>query len=252
MEIVNPNPGLLREWLKKHYNHLEELENLCQELSPLDIKIYSLTGQDLNSKARNLADFIINRNLLQDYYSHLEKTDPRLAKIFFEEFSKESRSNYFTTSENPKVSEPKLITNGQSLSSYEYDVVFSFAGEEREYAEELAEILQTKGIKVFYDKYEKAKLWGKDLYQYLQSVYKDKGLYCVVFISEAYSEKKWTKHELKQIQARAFQQDAEYILPLILDDTEIPGINKTIGYVDRRLDSCEEVANLLEQKLNKT
>ena len=37
---------------------------------------------------------------------------------------------------------------------YYYDVVLSFAGEDREYVEECADILTALGIKVFYDSYE--------------------------------------------------------------------------------------------------
>ena len=36
----------------------------------------------------------------------------------------------------------------------EYDVALSFAGENREYVEEVATVLRASGIKVFYDKFE--------------------------------------------------------------------------------------------------
>ena len=48
-----------------------------------------------------------------------------------------------------------------------YDVALSFAGEDRIHAVALAEILSRRGVKVFYDKYEKSTLWGKDLYTHL-------------------------------------------------------------------------------------
>ena len=50
---------------------------------------------------------------------------------------------------------------------FEYDVVLSFAGEDREYVDFIANELKAKGVRVFYDKFETVKLWGKDLYQYL-------------------------------------------------------------------------------------
>jgi hypothetical protein len=134
-------------------------------------------------------------------------------------------------------------------SQYEYQVALSFAGEDRAYAEELAEILSSKNISVFYDKYEKAQLWGKDLYQHLQKVYRDMAQFCVVFLSNSYAEKLWTKHELKQAQTRAFKESEEYILPIKIDSTEIPGINETIGYIDLREDNISTVADLILQKL---
>ena len=65
-----------------------------------------------------------------------------------------------------------------------YDVALSFAGEDRKYAEELAELLQSGGYSSFYDKYERTRLWGKDLYQHLSSVYKVQARYCVMFLSQ--------------------------------------------------------------------
>lgn len=47
--------------------------------------------------------------------------------------------------------------------NYEFDVVLSFAGEDRQYVKEVAKHLQDKEIRVFYDKYEVVSLWGKDL-----------------------------------------------------------------------------------------
>lgn len=57
---------------------------------------------------------------------------------------------------------------------YEYDVALSFAGEDRVFVEECAEILRSLNINVFYDDYEKEILWGKNLYSYLADVYKNK------------------------------------------------------------------------------
>jgi hypothetical protein len=79
---------------------------------------------------------------------------------------------------------------------FQYDVALSFAGEDRSVAEALAQALRDSGARVFYDRYEQATLWGKDLYQHLQTVYRDTARYCVVFVSAAYARKLWTRHEL--------------------------------------------------------
>lgn len=39
---------------------------------------------------------------------------------------------------------------------YEYDIGLSFAGEQRGYVEDFARDLQSRGVRVFYDDYEKA------------------------------------------------------------------------------------------------
>jgi len=135
---------------------------------------------------------------------------------------------------------------------FDYDVALSFAGEDRELAERLADGLKTTGLSVFYDKYEKADLWGKDLYQHLQKIYRDKSRFCVILISKHYAEKLWTKHELKQAQERAFKENSEYILPVRLDYTEIPGINDTTGYISIEETSAQEIVELIHAKLKKT
>ncbi len=136
-------------------------------------------------------------------------------------------------------------------NSYEYDVALSFAGENRDYVEEVANSLKRKGIKVFYDLYEEANLWGRNLYEYLSEIYKDKARYTVLFISGFYNQKLWTNHERVSMQARAFQESREYILPARFDDTEIPGILKTVGYINLQKKTPEELAILIEKKLSK-
>lgn len=137
----------------------------------------------------------------------------------------------------------------QTERAGDYDVCLSFAGEDRAYVEEVARMLVESGLRVFYDKYEQVTLWGKDLYQHLDKVYRSSAAYCVVFASSSYATKLWTKHELRSAQARAFQENREYILPVRFDDTEIPGILPTIGYIDLRQTSPQALAAFLVRKI---
>lgn len=134
---------------------------------------------------------------------------------------------------------------------FEYDVTLSFAGEDRNIVEPIAILLRYYKIKVFYDNFETSNLWGKDLYQYLQSIYRDKSLYCIIFCSRHYVSKAWTMHELRQAQERAFNNDHEYILPIRLDNSLIPGINSTTGYIEFSKYSTEQIVELIVQKCNK-
>lgn len=135
--------------------------------------------------------------------------------------------------------------------NFKYDVALSFAGEDRRWALELAQNLRAIDVKVFYDEFAKAEIWGKDLYEYLADVYSKHAQYCIMFLSENYARKAWTNHERKNAQARAFKENKEYILPLKIDDTIIPGINETIGYIDIRQTSIKEIVNLIGDKLGK-
>ena len=136
------------------------------------------------------------------------------------------------------------------MKERQYDVALSFAGEDRHHAKRLAELLDACGYSVFYDDFERAQLWGKDLYVDLSSVYRNLARYCVVFMSKHYAQKPWTNHERRSAQARAFEEDREYILPVRIDDTEIPGILPTDGYLDLRSMTIEEIYQALVKKLS--
>lgn len=137
-------------------------------------------------------------------------------------------------------------------TSFEYDVVLSFAGEDREFVEACVEVLRSLNINVFYDNYEKEVLLGKNLYSYLADIYQNRARFAVVFISKAYKEKRWTKHELEYITARKFQQNEEYLLPIRLDDTELNEIPLTTGYIQgvSPLDVAITIARKLDAHLD--
>jgi hypothetical protein len=133
--------------------------------------------------------------------------------------------------------------------SFTFDVALSFAGEDRGVVEEYAAILRQKKLRVFLDTDHEVDLWGSDLYVKLDDVYRTRALFCVMFLSRHYAKKRWTNHERQSAQARAFTENKEYILPVRLDDTEIPGIRETVGYVDMRKKSVEQLAELTVQKV---
>lgn len=137
------------------------------------------------------------------------------------------------------------------MNKHEYDIALSFAGEDRQAADELAAALTKNNVRVFYDEYEKGNLWGKDLYEHLSDVYKNKAEFCVMFLSEHYARKLWTNHERKAAQSRAFAENREYILPIRLDDTEIKGILPTVGYLSWQDETISSITQMIASKLGK-
>jgi len=131
---------------------------------------------------------------------------------------------------------------------YTYDVALSYASENREYVEEVATFLKEFGVRVFYDKFETVETWGKNLYDHLNDVYKNKAKYTMIFVSEAYAEKAWTNHERKAAQARAINESKEYILPARFDDIEVPGIDATVAHLDAKVFSAKDVAKSFLEK----
>jgi len=146
-----------------------------------------------------------------------------------------------------------LNEQGDAISAErEYDVAISFAGEDRGHAEAISELLRRKSVKVFYDEYKRADLWGKDLYEHLSFIYQKCAKFCVMLISQHYVEKNWTILERRAAQARAFEMRTEYILPIRLDDAEVPGILSTTGYIDLRNTDITHIARMIREKLAAT
>lgn len=139
------------------------------------------------------------------------------------------------------------------MASDKYHVAFSFAGEDRKFVEDTALLLRAQGVDVFYDKFEEATLWGKDLYEHLSDVYQNKAIFTVMFISEYYEKKVWATHERKSAQARALTQNQEYILPAFFGARmEVPGLLKTTGYISLKGKTPTKLAELIIEKLKDT
>jgi predicted Zn-dependent protease len=134
--------------------------------------------------------------------------------------------------------------------AFDYDVALSFAGEDRNCAEQIAQGLKRLNVKVFYDKFEQAKLWGRQLHIYLTDLYRLRARYCIIFVSENYKKKRWTNLELKAALARALKGNEDYILPIRLDNTEIAGILPTQCFLNWHEESVENIIQFVKEKLN--
>lgn len=136
---------------------------------------------------------------------------------------------------------------------YEYDVALSFAGEDRELVEQLMRRLQDRGVEVFYDLNESARLWGKDLEVELAEVYAREARYMVICISEHYPIKDWTRFELEIGRRAASKRPDEYLLPLRLVDPApaVVGLRQSIGFQSLlNREDVERVADLLVAKID--
>ncbi len=137
-----------------------------------------------------------------------------------------------------------------SIAVLDYDVAFSFAGEDRDYVRPIAEYLRDQGVRVFYDEFETAKLWGTELTESLLDIYQRKARFAVVFISANYVSKPWPRHEGRSALARALVEHTTYFLPVRLDDSELPGLRPTIAYIDASSKTPEQLASIIVEKLS--
>jgi len=131
-----------------------------------------------------------------------------------------------------------------------YHIAFSFADAQREIARQLATGVRDAGYDVFFDEFEKARLWGVDLSVALDDVYRKQSDFCLVIVSKEYLEREWTRHELRSAIARAVKEKGdEYILPVQVDAVELPGLVPTIGYVQFPAHDADQIVALLVEKL---
>src|SRR4029077_3544073 len=95
-------------------------------------------------------------------------------------------------------------------SGWQWDVALSFAGAQRDYVEQVAQALQARGVRCFYDADEQIDLWGKYLAEELPVIYSDKAAAVVVFLSAEYAARDWTRVERRAALNRAVRERREY------------------------------------------
>lgn len=165
----------------------------------------------------------------------------------------EFKSSYdFNTVYNANRS-PANFAETEGSRPAKYDVALSFAGEDRAFVEKVYEELIAHDALVFYDSDEKIAidLWAKDLIEELDEIYRKRSDYVVIFVSEHYARKEWTKLERKSALAKALGEKREYVLPAKFDDTELPGLLPTVAFIDLRKETPQTFARKILKKLGK-
>ncbi|MCY4160543.1 MAG: toll/interleukin-1 receptor domain-containing protein [Flavobacteriaceae bacterium] len=111
-----------------------------------------------------------------------------------------------------------------------YDVALSFAGEQRDYIEVIANFLLSSGMSVYYDIHSKNAHWGQSLTEITEYIYAKKSDCVVLFISKDYCSKKWPRLEAEH-SMKAMSENQIKILPIRFDDSILPGLDQDIQYL---------------------
>lgn len=139
--------------------------------------------------------------------------------------------------------------------NYQYHVAISFAGENRVFAEAVAEGLRSNGLEVFYDEFYPEKLWGEELPVKLGEIYSDSSQFCIMILTQHYLDKMWTNVERQHaIQRQIHEKGQAYILPIRLDGFagNVPGLPSTIGYLSFSSNQSDQVVEAFLRKIGKT
>ncbi len=139
-----------------------------------------------------------------------------------------------------------------SVSDYKYDVGISYATEDEEYVGRVIKLLKERyQLKVFFAPAEQGNMLGEDLLIYLNKVYNDECCYVVVFISEKYLSKEYTRQEASIIKLRQATEKQRFIIPVVFGSARLDWLSKDIVYLsaDKAVES--EVAYYINEKIKK-
>lgn len=130
-----------------------------------------------------------------------------------------------------------------------YHVALSFAGEQRDYVDEVARHLQSRSIGVFYDDFERVDLWGRSGAEAFHAVFAEESAYVVMFVSHSYVSKAWPNHERRSALSRMIREQREYILPVRFDDADVPGLPADTIYLSAHDYKAAQMATIIAEKL---
>ena len=114
------------------------------------------------------------------------------------------------------------VAAGSSITHFA--AVLSFAGADRTLAVELACALELKGIRVFYQGALHASQWTEEFHKPLSEIFERCANYYLMLVSEQYVTNEWTAHRRAELHARTLALGADYVLPIRIDDSELPGL----------------------------
>jgi hypothetical protein len=138
--------------------------------------------------------------------------------------------------------------------THDYDLAFSFAGENRDYVERTKIACERLGLKVFYDKDKNNEWWGKNFIREQRKVYGSKTRHFVPFISPAYFEKSIPSDEFESALMTAVERGDGYILPVIIGRPNIPAdrLHRHTHYLRAEKYTPEELAKEMYQRVKGT
>jgi hypothetical protein len=132
-----------------------------------------------------------------------------------------------------------------------YDIAVSFAGEQRDYVAQTVTACKALGLRVFYDKDKNNDWWGNSFIRDQRVVYSSRTRYFVPFISAEYLSKPIPMDEFSAAMMTAVKLGDGYILPVLMDDVEVPAelLHPHIGYLRSRDYTPSQLAEQIQQRV---
>jgi len=153
-----------------------------------------------------------------------------------------------------KASSPPRMSSSPSdpaLSSKRFRVAFSFAGEKREFVQQVAELLAERfgQAAILYDKYHEAEFARYDLGIYLPKFYREQSDLVVAVFSKDYDKKRWTGWEWMAIHAQLTKQEGSKVMLTRFDYANPEGLFENAAFAELDGRTAKEVATLILERL---
>ncbi|MBX9659125.1 MAG: TIR domain-containing protein [Nitrospiraceae bacterium] len=189
----------------------------------------------LQDKAASLADFFH----FQPETSVLSIEDPRLI--------------FYLKNLNWRVFAQEVGYSTQDFRG-DWDFALSFAGEQREIAKALADLIKAREVSIWYDYDDQHLILAENVEDYLAPIYRTEASYVIVLLGKDYPRKIWTKFESDNFKTR-FGENA--VIPISFSDAPA-GFFSVIGekgglflHVDGNVDAqLSEFADILCRRIS--
>jgi hypothetical protein len=147
---------------------------------------------------------------------------------------------------------PTGRTNQVDITTHQFDVGLSFAGETRPFVADVATGLDREigRRKYFYDDHHKAQLARPSVDVLLQDIYRNRCRLVVAFIGSEYERKDWCGLEFRVVREIVFKRQHDRVMYVRMDDGDVTGVLTTDGYVDAREHTPDEIARLIRERLD--
>ncbi|PHQ31382.1 toll/interleukin-1 receptor domain-containing protein, partial [Rhodopirellula bahusiensis] len=150
---------------------------------------------------------------------------------------------------NNSISKRRSKRKTKQRESFDYDAALSFSGKDRKLAGSIAREAKRLGLRIFYDRDNKAFMWGKSERVY-HDVYGRQSRTVVPIVSVNYLDCEIARFEYDIAKQEAPNRDHEYILPVRCDGSLLPGLVGTTGYLSAEEYNARQIALLLKEKLS--
>lgn len=134
----------------------------------------------------------------------------------------------------------------------DYDLAVSFAGEQRDYVEQVVEACKERGLRVLYDRDLAVELWGRNLIVEFRKAYGGKRTrYAAPFISKEYLDKGYPMDEFRAMLVPVLDNPDDFMLPVLVGDVTVPEelLSSAVGVLYSEEHTPEGLAHAFELRI---